>query len=255
LKVLKAEQAFQDDAVSVPGYCGDLLGGSYVPREIIQGDSRKLMQDSLSQYLRTRDFSLCADNPGSSLIEEQIANEVIQNHPVDERGFINANEEFFTRHKVARFVVNDVRSFEYIGHEWRLPLWDMELTDFWYSVDSTLRFDNELYNSFLMATIFETYDIQDRKKGLAPIKRRFVRGPLTNYLYERTKPLLRKLAVPIFGTGITDFNAFGELETTLGGDMNSAPCVSPQNINANLAIWFMEKIFDSGRWRGGSLEN
>jgi asparagine synthase (glutamine-hydrolysing) len=255
LKALKAEGAFADDAVFVPGYCGDLLGGSYVPREIIQGDSGRLLQNPLSHYLRTRDFSLRADNAGYRTIEDQVAREVINNRTENERSYINFNEEFFTRHKVARFVVNDVRSFEYIGHEWRLPLWDTELTNFWYSVNSALRYKNELYNSFLMTTIFEKYGIQNRKGGVASIKHKFVRGPFTNRIYERVKPLLRKLAGPILGTGVTDFNAFGELEEIIAGDMDSAPCASPQNINANLAIWFMEKIINSGRWKEGSPES
>lgn len=55
--------------------------------------------------------------------------------------------EFFNwRQRQAKYVVSDVRCYDdFLGMEWRLPLWDNELVDFWLKVPTHLRKNRKLY--------------------------------------------------------------------------------------------------------------
>ena len=242
LVALQESGAFEDDAIFVPGFCGDLLGGSYIPRQIIKRNSEELAAQPIELFLAQRDFSLRGDLYGHENIIAAIREEVPTELPYDERSYISVNEEFFTRHKVARFVVNDVRSFEFIGHEWRLPLWDSELTDFWYSVDANHRLENRLYNDFLMAAVFEPYGVDIRKGGVESVRKRIVRGPLAESLYRVVKPMVKVVGAQLLGRNVTDSNAFGELDGLLRSEIHGQKLASPKNINAHLAIWFIHKM-------------
>lgn len=44
----------------------------------------------------------------------------------------------------SKFICNSVRTYELLGYQWALPLWDKRLVDFWYSVDHKFRINKEL---------------------------------------------------------------------------------------------------------------
>jgi asparagine synthetase B (glutamine-hydrolysing) len=51
----------------------------------------------------------------------------------------------------AKFIVNSVRVYESFGYEWRLPLFDAELMDFWARVPLRGRVGRRLYFEFVRA--------------------------------------------------------------------------------------------------------
>jgi len=46
----------------------------------------------------------------------------------------------------AKFIVNSVRVYEFWGYEWRIPLWDNQLMDFFSGVPLKLRLEKKLYD-------------------------------------------------------------------------------------------------------------
>jgi hypothetical protein len=58
--------------------------------------------------------------------------------------------EFVNRQ--SKYVIGSVRSYEYFGHEWRLPLWDIEYLDYWENAPLSAKAHQSLYRDTLVET-------------------------------------------------------------------------------------------------------
>lgn len=58
-------------------------------------------------------------------------------------------EEWFTREKVAKLVVNSVRTYEFCEREWWLPYFDKSFIEFWLQVHPRDRICQKLYSKYL----------------------------------------------------------------------------------------------------------
>ena len=155
----------RDDAFVVPGFCGDLLGGSYVPEGYEQA-LRTGRVDDLGQYVYSRHMVL--DNGLTHAAESELRVSVLRSAselgvPDSVDDLVSLNEAWFTEHKVARFVINALRAYEHHGLSWLLPLWDNELTEAWYSVPNSLRVESRLWNRYLLERVFPRHGIVFRK--------------------------------------------------------------------------------------------
>ncbi len=161
LQYLVEESIIQKNAIIVPGFCGDLLGGSFVPLEIKMGKFQNLANTGLDKYVLSKQYYL-------SIFLRDHVNEDMRSHlkkeldfigwregyEKDPQKFVSYNDAFFIHHKVAKYVINSLRVYEYFGLQWRMPLWDNELMDYWYSIPYTARSDDPLYNKYLSKNIF-----------------------------------------------------------------------------------------------------
>jgi asparagine synthase (glutamine-hydrolysing) len=171
IRELRENGSLPDDSVFVPGYCGDLLGGSYVPYDFRINRQGRLKIEGLTTYVLRNHF-------GADVVEPAYANRLTAEFSDSSSGdwaedFVSNNEEFFTRHKVAKYVVNALRSVEYFGYEWRMPLWDNELTEYFYRVPLSQRLENGLYERFLMDRVFKQFGIDHKKPEENVIKRKY----------------------------------------------------------------------------------
>ncbi|TCN62200.1 asparagine synthase C-terminal domain-containing protein [Acetobacteroides hydrogenigenes] len=166
VKKLHEKKMIPPDSIFIPGFCGDLLGGSYLPQEILfKKDVSKI---DICDYIFDRHFNLNYEikEKYSNLVKTEIALTLKPyNYTNSEDSLVATNDGWFTEHKASKFVVNAVRVFEYYGYEWRLPLWDCDLLNYWYSVPYNYKLvDNKLYNDFLFDFLFIPYQIDFVKK-------------------------------------------------------------------------------------------
>jgi asparagine synthetase B (glutamine-hydrolysing) len=56
--------------------------------------------------------------------------------------------------RVAKFIVNSVRVYEFFGYSWRMPLWDNELIGFFSQVPLKFRIDEYLYIKYAGTVLF-----------------------------------------------------------------------------------------------------
>ncbi|WP_269848621.1 asparagine synthase-related protein [Methanosarcina horonobensis] len=54
-------------------------------------------------------------------------------------------EYFDSNERQAKFIINSVRVYEFFGYEWRIPLWDAELMEFFLRVPIEHRINRNLY--------------------------------------------------------------------------------------------------------------
>ena len=145
----------------LPGYCGDLFGGSY----LLPQESTYRSINELAQFLYNRHFGFRRNKFSErKLILSDLSNSIGGQEPLSYDKAASLNENWFVNHKVAKFVVHAVQMFEFFGYEWRLPLWDDELLDLWYSVPLSLRgLKKNLYRELLFKVFFSKYNINMSK--------------------------------------------------------------------------------------------
>ena len=140
------------DAVFVPGHSGDFLAGSHIPKWY---QSRaQLSRDDILRSLFHAHFSLWdwptdgSEALRSAFIQriERITGPVAASTPEEAAALF---EYWDCQERQAKFIVNSVRVYESFGYEWRLPLFDAELMDFWSQVPLDYRVGRRLYFEFV----------------------------------------------------------------------------------------------------------
>ena len=235
------------DAIIVPGFCGDLQGGSYVPDAVAANDSRRLLKVGLTEYIYRTHLRLKNKIPRSHVdtIKARIAGS-LSDFPkgTSVEAFISTNEAFFTTHKVAKYVINSLRTCEFFNYEWRLPLWDNEFTAHWYRIPYTERIGDRLYNRHLMKNVFEPWGIAFRKKRrpLEEKARLLARRVFSSHMmdvllmvYAAVNPMRRELV---------HANAFPSLMRILEADLVRRGHRTPPLMSSTqcYASWYLSRV-------------
>lgn len=140
------------DSVFVPGHSGDFLAGSHIPKSFA-GRSRVTRRELLDSLLSAH-YSLW-DWPGGrqrklrDAFDQRI--ETVVGPIVDAKPEHAADvfERWDLQERQAKFIGNSVRVYEHFGFEWRLPLFDNELMEFWARIPLDLRVGRKLYFDFV----------------------------------------------------------------------------------------------------------
>jgi len=215
--ILFPQKAFPDDAVVVPGYCGDLLGGSYVPMEVCAGQPETVLAEGINNYIFRTLFG-CQNAEITQEIKlamfRRIGEYTSRFQSDDIQDFCSVFESWFTRHEEAKAVVNALRVHEHFGNEWRLPLWDNELIEWWYRIPLRLRINRVLRTRYVFERLFDPMNVAFRKpqshQSLAIAAKRWLPPAVLHvvkWLYGRT---LRK-----YYHKRNDIDAFGDVSRIL----------------------------------------
>jgi len=148
---LRAQAALSDGAVFVPGHSGDFLAGSHIPKWFPARG--RIERDELLRAIFDAHYSLWhwpqgeADRLRAEFARriEQIVGEIRDGSP-DQAA--DVFEWWDCAERQAKFIVNSVRVYESLGFEWRLPLFDSELMDFWSEAPLDARVGRRLYFEF-----------------------------------------------------------------------------------------------------------
>jgi asparagine synthase (glutamine-hydrolysing) len=221
LSSLSQHGILQDKFVALPGYCGDLLGGSVTADRPGSWDEK-----GLEEFIRKKHF-------GSQGPLE------IQDHSGigDKRSFYNAYQQYFIDNKVSKFIVNAVRVFEHFGGHWIMPLWDRELAEFFYALPTDQREKQSFYNDLLFSRVFGPLGIDIYKPGFDdnyPYRLRQRLGSFAPWLVT-LKNLLTK--------GVRkDPNGLALLNRMIYDVLDPAPMSCPDEINVTHAIYFLQNL-------------
>jgi asparagine synthase (glutamine-hydrolysing) len=243
---LCARGIIRKGSIVAPGYCGDLFGGSY----LLPGFRRDEKYDAqlLTEYLLDKHFGLQ---------KEEFRHEGITRDIERSLGFMpqlgarsscltydeaaSLNEEWFTRHKVSKFVVNACRMYEYMGLQWRLPLWDNDLTGFWYAVPNALRcHDKRLYQDWLFEALFVPMGVGFKKPES------FHKAPSGGKMKAFLKGILA-FTSNVLGLDLrpqSDFNGFHYLGGVLYRKVGNRKVLNPckYNLTGAYALYCLESI-------------
>jgi asparagine synthase (glutamine-hydrolysing) len=148
---LQRRGELSNDAVFVPGHSGDFLAGSHIPPWYV--GHPQITRDEILQSILTAHYSLWDWPPGGG---DRLRDAFVQRidkicGPITDGTAEEAADQFECwdcHERQAKFIVNSVRVYESLGYEWRLPLFDAELMDFWSSVPLSGRVGRRLYFEF-----------------------------------------------------------------------------------------------------------
>lgn len=148
---LKKRGDIAADAIFVPGHSGDFLAGSHIPKWY--GRRQTLTREQVLQSLFDAHYSLWDWPAGDGgLLRRSFAARIESVVGPVRDGTPEAAADTFEcwdwQERQAKFIVNSVRVYESFGHEWRLPLFDHELMDFWSRVPVEARIGRRLYFEF-----------------------------------------------------------------------------------------------------------
>ena len=153
MKYLKKLNWIDDDAIFVNGGAGDFISGGHINTKLNYSSSLKnydFRKENILNQIIDKHFSLWGylkNKKNLSIIKNNLSNEFAKSlidfkdskkdHLAFEfSGFID---------RQSKYVINGQRIYEYYGHEWRLPLWDVEYLDFWSKIPSDYKFRQKLY--------------------------------------------------------------------------------------------------------------
>lgn len=166
LELLRQEKDFPKDGVVIPGFCGDLFGGSYTI-DIHQKKKHNFDLEELCTYIASNHFTAFSKLPNyeESLIED--LKSFFKDRKINPNNLESFNEAFsywFCSHKVAKYVIPSLRAYEGFGYEWRLPLWDIEMTNYWYNIPICFKQSVSLYDYSLMQLYFIKNEVGMKKE-------------------------------------------------------------------------------------------
>jgi asparagine synthase (glutamine-hydrolysing) len=152
VKILKEEGKIPNNSVFLPGYTGDMLAGSGIPRNI---ENITQDYDQFINHTILRHYSLCRwKKIGSEKLENIFKGKIrksVGSIDINNADSLSNIIEFFNfQERQAKFITNSIRIYEYFGYEWRIPLWDAELMDFFLKLKIKYRINQYLYHEYIL---------------------------------------------------------------------------------------------------------
>ncbi len=154
VKELNDEGKIRENAVFVPGHSGDMLAGSWIPHDI---EEMPHDLDCCIIHSLKRHYSLWRWNKTEKLgeiFQERIRKAIGNINIHDAASLSNGIEHFNFNERQAKFIVNSVRVYEFFGFQWRIPLWDAELIEFFLRAPLPHRMGQVLYVKCAAKQIF-----------------------------------------------------------------------------------------------------
>lgn len=152
LQNIARQNSIPQNSVIINGQSGDYISGGHIPQCLYEKDDPS--EEDMYRYIFDKHFSLWK-NLKTPEIEEKIK-EHIQDLllPYSEDlskkdNFIRQYESFEWQERQCKMVVNGQKAYDFFGYDWRLPLWDKELMDFFESLPWEYKYKQKLFKSYL----------------------------------------------------------------------------------------------------------
>jgi asparagine synthase (glutamine-hydrolysing) len=145
------------DAIVVNGNSGDYISGLHIQPPIRDGladmshDQRKDIIVSTMTRKHYRLWTALATPERDSIVEHLLRQE-IDRLPLSEIGSTEAHgvyEYLEFQDRQSKYVVSRQRLYEFMGVDWRLPLWSRDYLDFWQTVPLHFKRGQTLYANML----------------------------------------------------------------------------------------------------------
>ncbi|MGR4068153.1 asparagine synthase-related protein [Billgrantia sp. C5P2] len=191
VKLLTEQGKVEPGSLFVPGHC---CVTGFVPPSVFEAKraGQTMPPGELAEALRQRHFTLNASDEGDALFRERVLPRLALDYPLDEAlepdEFIRQFVLFGWQERQAKFIVNSVRSFEFFGHDWSMPLYDRDFMAFWQSVPNHWLESRSGYVSFVEELFAEVSGHQAPLGNAAQQSRQSLRARLSRLAAFRRGP-------------------------------------------------------------------
>lgn len=140
VRALRQQKLIPDNSIFIPGHSGDMLAGSHITEEFLKDNMtgenfvcwfvRKFYNESNDKQLRKQYKHIL------NLSDEK---------KYDSAYLLAVADEFNRKERQGKFIVNSVRTYEYFGYKWLIPLWSNELMEYWSHISIDEKYERKLY--------------------------------------------------------------------------------------------------------------
>ena len=179
IKYLKENKYINKDSVFIPGYAGDLLGGSQFLKVI----PRKLKTVQIVDLIiKTKFSNYNLTSKETELIKKEI-DKNLKNLDKNYQNKIPSSvfEDYDIKEKIAKYIFNSASFYNFFGYEHRIPFWDKELLTTFKKIPQKYKFNKLLFNDVLIENYFKEFDV-NFKTELQPNASRIILQKLKNNL-------------------------------------------------------------------------
>jgi len=162
------------DAVFVNGNSGDFIsGGHIIHGEKVRAHGGIDLQELYLDEYYNKHYSLwgCLKNEATrDFVVSEIKRLIVQRDLPNIDNFDNIPAIMESIEYVGRqtmYVINQQNAYEFAGYDWRLPLWDNKIMDFWSTVPIENKIEQSLYRETLinsnMADVWKSIPLNHKK--------------------------------------------------------------------------------------------
>lgn len=217
-------------SVICPGFSGDVQAGSFLPNAFYRSKWEK-SKETAKQYIQSRLTRL------ESLDDVQMAFGGAQNRSDSFETFYAQVEEWVLTERIAKYVVNGVRCYEFFGLDWYLPLWDSEFIRFWKAVPNAHRYDKQLYIDVLNSSLLKPLHIDMEAGGFDQV---YKSNNWASWLREHTPQGVRKWAKKwFFPSNEIEINNLNGFSILLQEKMGNTQIHTEMPVNEAMARYLM----------------
>lgn len=153
---LQDRSAIDRDAVVINGQAGDFISGNHIPQAIAAAGSdldperarRLVVEQALAKHYRLWDVLA---TPGNDALVGDLLNAVIDPEAMTVGSAAGAAEALEFQNRQVKYVAAGQRCYDFLGLDWRLPLWDRSYMDFWERVPLSAKRGQRLFAEMLEA--------------------------------------------------------------------------------------------------------
>ena len=250
LQELRSQGILQEGSIVIPGFCGDLFGGSKVPPEVFNWKKNKFNHKNFSRLIYQHFYDLNIPNTKwKNKIINKIRSEIGDYDVSNQEKFLNHYEQWCISNRLSKYIINSLRVYEFFGLDWRMPLWDDNYARLWYQVPW---YDKSpaLLADFMFNKYFIPYKVDIRKTESSNSQKTLVflvKKLLPVNLYNVVKKLHRTITI---NHDAKDFNCFEETSKILSRNISKNTIdahiskFKDNNILATIARYELPIIFD-----------
>jgi asparagine synthase (glutamine-hydrolysing) len=140
LTELKARDDVSDDAVIINGQTGDFIAGAHIPHDLLS--SNATFDEAVQAIARVHYRQRADMTPNLQDVAAQVK------HLGDVPAY-GVFEYWEWQERQAKAVMVGQRGYDFFGYDWRLPLWDKRLVDFFATIPPELKKDRGLMVEYL----------------------------------------------------------------------------------------------------------
>jgi asparagine synthase (glutamine-hydrolysing) len=223
---LKQQGLIPENAVFLPGFCGDFYAGS----KTIQANIDSLQK--LSKY--TIDKNAFEENISSE-------NQKTLTKSLHSNKYLNLNDSYqnwYANHKSDKYINNGLRAFEYFDFTWIFPLMDYEYYNFWKNCIEQQLKNKLFYQEFLVEHYFKVLGIDF---DLKTSEEKVYQNPIVQSLKKIVPKKLKKVIQNTLFKKQTFVNNQNILAHIFAKDVPKTPFKITPNENQMHAKWFLRK--------------
>ena len=172
VQYFKKNNLIPDDSIFIPGYAGDILGGSLFLKII----PKRLQKKNIINIIIKHGFNL------NKIEKERIKNELevrLENTIYHNKLSVSIFEDIHIKERITKYIFNSANFYTFWGYEHRFPFWDKELLNFFKEIPETHKVGKLLFDDVLINHYFKPFKVSFEEE-LQPSKKTLILQKIKN---------------------------------------------------------------------------